>query len=464
MLDFFMHDINVDQDDSYMERIIEELETRGVEEVECLIPDMVGAPRGKFVPAAKYIAEGEPKLPESILIQSITGEHIKQHYDMVDPTDCDMDLRADLRSLTSVPWASSPTVQIIHDCYLKSGAPHPLSSRNVLRRVLDFYSASGWRPVVAPEVEFYLVKKNTDASEVLEPPRGRSGRAQTSPQAYSIDAVNEFSEFVDLLYDYCEQQSLDIDILVHESGAAQMEVNFLHGDALRLADQVFMFKRTVREAALRCGFYATFMAKPMENNPGSAMHIHQSVLDAATGANIFSDPESEQGHSEHLLHYIGGLQEFTSKLISFYAPNINSYRRFAPQISAPINLCWGYDNRTTAFRVPESSSDAKRVENRFPGIDTNPYLAFAATLASGYLGMKQSIDPGPPHEGVANEQAVGVARTLEEALRTLGDSPALVDLLGPEFIEAYHAVKLDEFEEANRVVTTWEREHLLLKV
>ncbi|MFT5484217.1 MAG: glutamine synthetase [Halieaceae bacterium] len=459
-----MQDTKAKQGVSAVEQISAELLAKGIDEVECLIPDMVGAPRGKFVPAAKYIADGEPKLPESILIQSITGEHVKQHFKMVDPTDCDMDLRADPNSVTSVPWASSPTVQIIHDCYLKSGEPHPLSSRNVLRRVLNCYKESGWQPVVAPEVEFYLVKKNIDANELLEPPRGRSGRAQASPQAYSIDAVSEFSEFVDTLYSYCEQQALDVDILVHESGAAQMEINFLHGDALHLADQVFMFKRTVREAALRCGFYATFMAKPMENNPGSAMHIHQSILDANTGANIFSDATHEHGHSERLLHYIGGLQEFTSKLISFYAPNINSYRRFAPEISAPINLCWGYDNRTTAFRIPASSVGAKRVENRFPGVDANPYLAFAATLASGYLGMKHHIDPGPPHEGVANEQDVGVARTLEEGLRALADSDELVGLLGPEFIEAYHAVKLSEFEAVNRVVTTWEREHLLLKV
>ncbi len=447
-----------------MQEIIDLLERDGIEEVECLMPDLTGAPRGKFVPAYKFIEEGAPKLPESILVQSVTGEHTEQHFDLVDPTDCDINLRPDPTAIRSVPWASSPTVQIIHDCYLKSGQRHPLASRNVLRRVLDAYADAGLQPVVAPEVEFYLVKKNTDSDYPLEPPKGRSGRSQSSPQAYSIEAVDDFSEFVDLLYSYCEAQNIDTDILIHESGTAQMELNFLHGDALSLADQVFVFKRTVREAALRCGFYATFMAKPMEDDPGSAMHIHQSVLDAETGENIFMDESAERGHSQRLLHYVGGLRAFTPNLISFYAPNINSYRRFAPEISAPVNLCWGYDNRTTAFRIPESSPEASRVENRFPGVDANPYLAMAATLVSGLLGMQRKIDPGPHREGGANETAVAVPRTLEEALRKLKSDNVLVEMIGAEFVEAYHAVKLLEFEEFNRVITSWEREHLLLKV
>ena len=448
----------------FMQEINNWLLREEIDEVECLIPDIAGAARGKFVPAQKLIDEGSPKLPESILIQALTGDHTEEHFTMVEPTDCDMDLRADPATIRSVPWASSPTVQIIHDCYLKNGERHPLSTRNVLHNVLDLYADIGLTPVVAPEVEFYLVRKNINADEPLKPPHGRSGRAQASPQCLSIEAVDEFSEFVDKLYGFCEAQRLNVDVLVHESGTVQMEVNFHHGDAMELADQVFVFKRTVREAALQCGFYATFMAKPMETEPGSAMHIHQSLLDQKTGENVFSNPSAKSGHSNKLLHFIGGLQAFTHQLISFYAPNVNSYRRFAPDISAPINLCWGYDNRTTAFRVPESSSEASRVENRFPGVDANPYLAMSATLASGYLGMQREIDPGAPHEGVANKEAVGVPRTLEEALRGLTLDSGLVEVLGADFIKAYKAVKLNEFEEFNRVVTSWEREHLLLKV
>jgi glutamine synthetase len=143
---------------------------------------------------------------------------------------------------------------------------------------------------------------------------------------------------------------------------------------------------------------------------------------------------------------------------------VNSYRRLAPDISAPINLNWGMENRTTAFRVPASDAAATRVENRFPGADANPYLAFAASLASGLLGMELGLTPSEPHQGTANEDEVEVARTLEEGLRYLLSTPALVDIFGDLFLRAYTAVKLDEFEEFNRVISSWEREHLLLNV
>ncbi len=432
-----------------------------ISEVECLVPDITGNARGKFVPANQYLDGGEPRLPESILIQTVTGEYCDDHWDFVEPTDADMILRPDPSSLRVVPWAREPTAQIIHDCCSMDGSLHPLATRNVLRNVLAEYEREGLRPVVAPEVEFYLVKKNTDPDLELGPPVGRSGRAEAARMSYSIDAVSEFEDFVEDMYDFAEAQRLSVDTLIHENGAAQMEINFLHGDAMDLADQVFVFKRTIRELAHRHGMYATFMSKPMQREPGSALHIHQSIVSADTGDNIFSEGGND---NPRLLSYIAGLQRYTPEVISFYAPNVNSYRRLAPELSAPINLNWGYDNRTTAFRVPHSSPAAMRVENRFPGADVNPYLAFAATLASGLLGMRQALQPSEPHQGTANEDEVEVARSLEEGLRSLGTTPELVEMFGERFLNAYAAVKLDEFEEFNQVISSWEREHLLLQV
>jgi glutamine synthetase len=438
------------------------LKKHQISEVECLVPDMTGNARGKFIPANQFLDHGDPKLPESIMIQTVTGEYSDDHWDFVEPTDTDMILKPDPATLRVVPWAREPTAQIIHDCYTLEGEPHPLSTRNVLRKVLSLYEAEGLRPVVAPEVEFYLVNKNTDPDYVLIPPKGRSGRRETSRLSYSIDAVAEFEDFVEDMYSYAGAQNLAVDTLIHENGAAQMEINFNHGDAMSLADQVFVFKRTVRETAHKYGMYATFMAKPMQAEPGSAMHIHQSLVRADTGENVFVDANGQ--HTPAFLSYIAGLQRFTPELISLYAPNVNSYRRLAPDISAPINLNWGLDNRTTAFRVPHGGPAATRVENRFPGADANPYLAFAATLASGYLGMKQGLAPTQPHQGTANDDEVEVARTLEEGLRGLRNSPEVVDIFGDLFLRAYAAVKLDEFEEFNRVISSWEREHLLLQV
>ncbi len=448
--------------DAETKAIKEWLKRHKISEVEVLVPDMTGSARGKFIPAHQFLSRGNPRLPESIMIQSVTGEYSDSHWDFVEPTDADMILRPDASTMRVVPWARERTAQIIHDCYTMDGQPHPLATRNILRKVLGLFEAEGLKPVVAPEVEFYLVSKNIDPDYVLTAPKGRSGRKESSRLSYSIDAVAEFEDFVEDMYNFATAQELQVDTLIHENGAAQMEINFLHGDALNLADQVFTFKRTVRETAYKHGVYATFMAKPMKAEPGSAMHIHQSLVDVATGRNVFADKKGR--HSDLFLSYIAGLQRYTPELISLYAPNVNSYRRLAPDIAAPINLNWGVDNRTTAFRVPQSGPESTRVENRFPGADVNPYLAFAATLASGYLGMKGKLKPSEPHQGTANEEEVEVARTLEEGLRHLHDSPEVQEVFGELFLRAYAAVKLDEFEEFNQVISSWEREHLLLQV
>ena len=162
-----------------------------------------------------------------------------------------------------------------------------MAPRHVLRNVLELYAQRGWEPVIAPELEFYLVEPNIDADYPLKPPVGRSGRAEPGRQSYSIAAVNEFDPLFDDIYQFCEDQDIEIDTLIHEDGPAQMEINLIHGNPLDLADQAFLFKRTAREAALRHKMYATFMAKPHAKEPGSAMHIHQSVVDTKTRKNIF---------------------------------------------------------------------------------------------------------------------------------------------------------------------------------
>ena len=437
------------------------LKAHKVSEVECLVPDMTGNARGKFMPAEKFRNE-DPRLPESILLQSVTGEFCDEHDDLVSPSDRDMMLKPDPDTARLVPWAKESTAQIIHDCYTSEGELHPMSSRNVLRRVLKLYEDMGLKPIVAPEMEFYLIQRSENPDAELQAPIGRSGRRESARQSYSIDAINEFEPIIDTMYEYCEAQKLDVDTLIHETGAAQMEINFLHGDALDLADQVFTFKRTMRETALSHGVYATFMAKPMQTEPGSSMHIHQSLVDINTGKNVFADENGNK--TETFMHYLGGLQKYTPDLISFYAPNVNSYRRFAREISAPINLHWGYDNRTVGLRVPDASPAATRIENRFAGADSNPYLAIAASLACGYAGIKNRIQPSQPFEGNASEEDISIARSLEEGLRGLEELGDLADIIGVDFVRAYRLIKLDEFEEFNQVISSWEREYLLLNV
>ncbi|WP_430461005.1 glutamine synthetase family protein [Thalassolituus sp. LLYu03] len=447
-----------------MEAVERFLKEHNITEVESTLPDMTGNARGKFYPTKKFLAENGGRLPESVLVQTVTGDWAANHNDLVDPTDRDMILAPDAATLRAVPWAEEPTAQVINDCYTSDGQLHPLATRTVLRRILTLFEQEGLKPVIAPEVEFYLIQQNPDPDYELKPAVGRSGRQESARQSYSIDAVNEFNPFIDTLYSYCEASGLDVDTLIHEQGAAQMEINFLHGDPLNLADQVFVFKRALREAALKHGVFATFMAKPMQNEPGSAMHLHQSIVDIKTGKNVFSKKDGT--FTETFYNYLGGLQKYIPNAISFFAPNVNSYRRFAPDIAAPINMKWGIDNRTAGLRIPEATPAATRIENRFPGADCNPYLAIAASLACGYLGLKGKLQPTKPTYDAASEDGdtVELARTLEEGLRLLEECPELRELMGSDFVDAYIGVKRAEFETFHRVISSWEREYLLLNV
>src|SRR3974390_2326897 len=433
----------------------------GISEVEAIIPDMAGVARGKVVPAEKYIEEEGMRLPESIFLQTVTGEY-PEDESAISPSEIDIVLKADSRTIRVVPWAAEPTAQVIHDCYYGDGRPVTMSPRYVLRRTLDLYAGHGWDPVIAPELEFFLAEPNIDSDYPLKPPVGRSGRPEIGRQSYSIAAVNEFDPLFDDVYAFCEAQEIEIDTLIHEAGAAQMEINLLHGNALNLADQAFMFKRTAREAALRHKMYATFMAKPHAKEPGSAMHIHQSVVDVKTRKNIFSNPDGTP--STLFFAHIGGLQKYLPAAMALFCANVNSYRRLTRYLSAPINVHWGYDNRTAGLRVPMSDAQARRVENRVGGADANPYIAIAASLACGYLGMVEGVQPSDPIVGSAHDLPFGLPRSLDEALRELRTCEPLVKLLGEAFVEAFTIVKQAEYEVFLQVISSWEREHLLLNV
>jgi glutamine synthetase len=281
-------------------------------------------------------------------------------------------------------------------------------------------------------------------------------------QSYSIDAVNEFDPLFEDLYAYAEAQRLDVETLIHEAGAAQMEINFLHGDPLEVADQVVLFKRTVREVAMRHKIYATFMAKPMAGEPGSAMHLHQSLVDRKTGRNLFAAQESER--DPRFFSYIAGLQHHMGAAMPFYAPYVNSYRRVVRDSFVPINAHWGYDNRTVGLRVPLSSPQSTRIENRLAGADVNPYLAIAASLACGYLGMRDNLPATGAVQGSAYELPHQLPRNLEDALHLLQEDEDLREILGERFVTVFCAIKASEHEAFFRVISSWEREYLLLNV
>lgn len=439
------------------------LRQRGIEDIECITPDFAGVPRGKMMPASKFTSNASLALPSALFRQTISGDYPEESGNFrYEPRDGDLKLVPDLSTLSAVPWETDPTAQVICDIVSTNGDNASYTPRNVLKRVLGLYAERGWQASVAPEIEFYLVAKNEDPDYPLHPPKGRSGRVIAGGQSYSIAGVNEFDELIDDIYHFSELQGLEIDTLIHEMGPAQLEINLRHGDPIELADQVFLFKRTIREAAMKHGIYATFMAKPMQGQPGSAMHIHQSVVDARTGQNIFSNEDGSP--SEAFFHFIGGMQTYVPRALAMLAPYVNSYRRLTPDMSAPVNNAWGYDNRTTAFRVPVSDAAARRVENRLPSSDANPYLALAASLACGWLGIVNRVDPTAPTEDTANEGSIDLPRGLLEAVALLEGESEFNRVFGEEFIGLYAGVKRGEFETFMQVISPWEREFLLLNV
>ncbi|TIM64228.1 MAG: glutamine synthetase, partial [Mesorhizobium sp.] len=348
---------------------------RGIEDIECITPDQAGVARGKMMPSKKFTSNTSLALPSAVFMTTISGGYPEDgngfHYP---EDDGDLKLMPDLSTLTVVPWEEDPTAAVICDLVHQDGRSVEFTPRNVLKRVLAAYDKRGLKPVVAPEIEFYLVRKNPDPDYPLTPPVGRSGRAIGGGAGYSIAGVNEFDELIDDIYHFSESQGLEIDTLIHEEGAGQLEINLRHGDPIELADQVFMFKRTIREAALKHEIYATFMAKPIAAQAGSSMHLHMSVVDEA-GNTLFAG--RDDADTEMFGHFIGGLQKYIPEVMPLFAPNVNSFRRIRPNHSAPANIEWSHDNRSCGLRVPAGGRAARRVENRLPGADANPYLAMA---------------------------------------------------------------------------------------
>ena len=446
------------------------IKENSITEVECLVPDLGGIARGKILPSNKFLKGMENdshRLPQSVFIQTISGGYANEEEDLpndvYNPTDIDVILRPDFNTIRNVPWYEDPTAQVICDAVNLNGSTVINSSRSVLKKIIKQFNDLGYQPIVSPEVEFYLVKPNPDSDYPLEVPIGQSGREEKGKQAFGIDAVNEFDNLFEDVYNYCEQQNIEIDTINHESGSAQMEINFQHGNPLELADQVFLFKRTLRQAAIKHKLYATFMAKPIENQPGSSLHLHQSLLNTKNKKNVFFNKKNTI--SNLMKNYIGGLQEFTPKLMPIHAPNINSYRRLFATWDAPRNTNWGIGNRSCGFRIPSNEEYSMRIENRISGSDTNPYLVIAANLAAGYLGIKNKIKPTEEtKKSVFGQKQSSLPTTMEEAISLFEKDEQINEVFNQKFVRTIAAIRKVENQAYLKVISSWEREFLLLNV
>ena len=424
-----------------------------VRDLELLVCDLNGVPRGKTVDGASFSRDDSAHLATAIFFQCVTGEYAEEAMEAYCPKDDDLLLVPDWTTCRNVPWKPGECRQVICDTLDKAGEPVSFDPRNLLKRVLKLYTERGWTPVVAPEIEFYLLQPPKRKDQALVPASGVNERAEFGGEAFSSDALDKYAPFLDAVRTRSAGMDIPLQAMVHELGPGQVELNIAHAEALLQADRLFLIKRLVKACALQHGHLASFMAKPVMDLPGSGLHVHVSLVDES-GANLFALQGGKAPGP--LRRFIGGLQSYLPSAFALIAPNVNSYRRFVSGSSAPINLEWGYDNRTAGFRVPYSDDASGRVENRVAGADANPYLFIAATLACGLLGLEEGIEPGPPAEGDAYDLPADLPGDLYDALRVLAEHKKLSRLLSKRFIHGFVAVKREELQHLGGWITPWE--------
>ena len=426
----------------------------GIDEIECVTPDLNGVPRGKVMTAEGFLDGRRLQMARGVLLQCIMGGYPPARFYGSD--DGDLALVADHAQIHRLPWTQQPRAFAICDADELTGSSSNLSTRGQLKAVIARYAALGLAPVVATELEFFVFAPNTDPSQPFQPPTGLDGRREDGHSAFSVSSNNGLRPFFSEVYACMAALGLPRDTFMHEMGVSQFEINLLHGDPLLLADQTFLFKHLLKEVALKHGLIVVCMAKPLAHTPGSSMHIHQSIVDIDNGHNVFSAEDGQP--TATFRHFIAGQQACMADFTALFAPNVNSYQRLCHPFASPNNACWSHDNRAAGLRIPASSPVARRVENRLPGADANPYLAIAASLAAGLYGIERRLEPSDPIQGEFEvPDNLSLPCTLHAALERLKRNQLAKELFGKEFIEGYIASKTMELTSFYDEITPWER-------
>ncbi|MCP2019809.1 UNVERIFIED_ORG: glutamine synthetase [Pseudomonas reinekei] len=427
----------------------------GIDEVECVTPDLNGVPRGKVMTCEGFLDGRRLQLARGVLLQCIMGGYPPARFYGSD--DGDLALIPDPAQIHRLPWSNPPRAFAICDAdELGTTTSSNLSTRGQLKAVIARYAARGLAPVVATELEFFVFAPNTDPTQPFQPPVGQDGRREDGHSAFSVSSNNGLRPFFNEVYACMAALGLPRDTFMHEMGVSQFEINLLHGDPLLLADQTFLFKHLLKEVALKHGLSVVCMAKPLAHTPGSSMHIHQSVVEIDSGRNVFSDEAGQE--TATFRHFIAGQQVCMADFTALFAPNVNSYQRLCHPYASPNNACWSHDNRAAGLRIPASLPVARRVENRLPGADANPYLAIAASLAAGLHGIENALEPSAPIQGEFEvPDNLSLPCTLHAALERLKRSQLAKELFGTEFIEGYIASKSLELTSFHDEITPWER-------
>ena len=425
-----------------------------IEVLEAFVIDVNGVPRGKWIPrerAVEVLTKGMA-MPRSVYALDVWGRDVNEAGLAEGTGDPDGICRAVPGTLARVGWLKRPTAQVLLSMENAAGERFFADPRQVLARVLRRFADARLTPVVATELEFYLIDPVRSALDPVRPPNTREGRWHTGQtQVLSIAELQDFEDVFLEIAAVCRQQGVPADTTLRENGPGQYEINLNHlPDALRAADNAVLLKRIVKGVARKHGLDATFMAKPYGMQAGSGMHVHFSILDEQ-GRNIFA---GGNGPSEALMHAVGGLLDAMQDSTAIFAPHANSYRRLTPSEHAPTYASWGIDNRSAAVRVIVAGKAATRIEHRVAGADSSPYLVLAAILQAAHMGMKERADPGGPISGDAHSSDIEpLQRSWDAAVRTFAESGFAYATFGPEYRTLYAACKLQELQEFSMRVT-----------
>ncbi|MEF9601540.1 glutamine synthetase family protein [Paracoccus sp. PXZ] len=405
--------------------------------------DLNGVARGKRVPARfadKILTEGT-KFPFSVLNMDIWGEDIEDSPLVFQAGDPDGLLLPTERGFMPMPWLEAPTGLLPIWMFHLDGRPYEGDPRQALARVVERYQAAGLTPVVATELEFFLI--DDSGGQLRVPPSPRSGKRRTGAETLSLRALDAFDRFFTALYDACEAMDIPADTAISEAAPGQFEINLMHqADPLKAADDAWLFKLLVKGLARRYGFAGSFMAKPYEEWNGSGMHMHFSVLDRQ-GRNVF-DNGGEEG-SEVLRHAVAGCLAAMPGSTLLFAPHENSYDRLVPNAHAPTGIGWAYENRTSAIRIPSSGPKARRIEHRVAGGDVNPYLTVAAVLGAALNGIEDRAEPPPPIKGNAYELGLEqLPGSWGAAIGAFETSPEIKRIFPAHLIENFVMTKRQE--------------------
>ena len=436
-----------------------------IESIDLLLPDLSGVPRGKRLGLddARAYARGKGLMTTTIYALDTMGANVDKSGLVWEEGDADRPVYLDESTIRPIPWRTE-RASIIGGIRDHDGSPYFADPRAVLAALRDRLRDQGINPVVAIELEFYLLDAQlNDQGMPQVPVSPRTGRRPSEPEVFLHERFDEAEDFFDLLDGYCDAQGLPVKGAISEFAPGQFEVNLNHvEDAVQACDDALMFKRCVKAAARAVNRQATFMAKPFEQQSGNGLHVHTS-LTGDQGRNLFGQVTIGD---KRMRHCIWGLQETMAESVLLMAPNANSYRRLQAGSYAPINLSWGMNNRTVALRIPAGSDNARRIEHRIAGADANPYLVVAAIFAGMLHGLDGQGDPGEPVKGNAYERkrAKQIPTDWSEALRKFEQATILPGYLGPEFCKLYAACRRAEFDRFEARISPLEVEWYLSTV